>query len=293
MKCFRLYPMGFGFVLVSALSMTNLLSAPPSKGGAQEKKDDQKIQANRQDVNEMEKKLQNDAKAIKAAETEARKLQDVVAESKTALDKTTKQTEEWIAKNIGIPEAIEKQRKAQAAYDEATKPLIDSMRTNPKYAPLAQRVEAAVKTLKELSGRTDLEEAAKQQLQSAANKEIADWRYAQTSFLDSSSELKVPKETLLAAQKHLSELRSQMKKQLDNHPDVRNAEKKWTKAKTDREKAAAEVAALYRKAAIDKNRLLAEKSQLSKSIMQDKANDNKNNKNNNNDKNNNKNKGKK
>ncbi len=289
MKFFKLRSTGFCFVLVSALSATSLFSAPNNKNNTQEKKDDQKIQANRQDVNELEKKLQNDAKAIKAAETEVRKLQEVLVEAKTSLDKVTKQTEEWIAKNLGIPEAVEAQRKAQTAYDEATKPLIASMRTNPKYAALAQRVEAASKTLKELNGRTDLDESARQ-LQSAANKELSDWRYAQTNFLDSCSELKVPRETLLAAQKRLSELRSQMKKQLDIHPDVRNAEKKWTKAKTDREKASAEVAELYKKAAVDKNRLLAERSQLSKSIMQDKANDNKNKNNNNN---NNKNKGKK
>jgi hypothetical protein len=278
-----------GLILVSLLSANSVLAAQNNKNNAQEKKDDQKIQENRQDVNEMEKKLQNDAKAIKAAEAETQKYQSMLTDAKTNLDKVTKQTEEWIVKNLGIPEAIEAQRKAQTAYDEAAKPIIDSMRTNPKYAALAQRVEAATKTLKELSTRTDLDAAAKQQLQSAANKEIADWRYAQTNFLDASSELKTPRETLLAAQKRLSELRSQMKKQLDNHPDVRNAEKKWSKAKEDREKAASKVAELYKKAAIDKNKLIAERAQLSKSIMQDKANDqkkNNNKKNNNNNKNN-------
>jgi hypothetical protein len=274
-----------GWILVSLLSANSVLVAQNNKNNAQEKKDDQKIQENRQDVNEMEKKLQNDAKAIKAAEAETQKYHSMLTDAKSNLDKVTKQTEEWIVKNLGIPEAIEAQRKAQTAYDEAAKPVIDSMRTNPKYSALAQRVEAASKTLKELSTRTDLDAAAKQQLQSAANKEIADWRYAQTNFLDASSELKTPRETLLAAQKRLSELRSQMKKQLDNHPDVRNAEKKWSKAKEDREKAAARVAELYKKAAVDKNKLIAERAQLSKSIMQDKANDQKKN---NNKKNNNK-----
>lgn len=269
-----------GLILASLLSANSILAAPNNKNSSQEKKDDQKIQANRQDVNELEKKLQNDAKAIKAAESEVHKLQSLLTDAKNNLDKVSKQTEEWIVKNLGIPEAIEAQRKAQTAYDEAAKPLIESMRTNPKYAALAQRVEAASKTLKELATRTDLDAAAKQQLLSAANKEIADWRYAQTNFLDTSSELKNPRETLVTAQKRLSELRSQMKKQLDNHPDVRNAEKKWSKAKEDREKAAAKVAEQYKKAALNKNKLIAERAALSKSIMQDKANDNKNKNNN-------------
>ncbi len=273
-----------GLIFTSLLAANSILAAPNNKNNSQEKKDDQKVQANRQDVNELEKKLQNDAKAIKAAEAEVQKLQSVLTDAKTNLDKVTKQTEEWIVKNLGIPEAIEAQRKAQTAYDEAAKPLIESMRTNPKYAALAQRVEAASKTLKELATRTDLDAAAKQQLQSAANKEIADWRYAQTNFLDTSPELKNPRETLVTAQKRLSELRSQMKKQLDNHPDVRNAEKKWSKAKEDREKAAAKVAEQYKKAALNKNKLIAERAALSKSIMQDKANDNKNNNRNNNKK---------
>jgi len=280
--------------ILSTVSIAGILFSSPSwaaqknkSNAAQEKKDDARVNDAKQDVNEAQKKIQGDLKEIKAAEVEERKSFEGMAAAKKAMDDTSKALENWISKNLRIPEAIEEQRSLQTAYDEATKPLIAAMKTNPKFMPLVERAANADKLLKSLPTNPELDEATRRQQHSAATKELADLRVTVSSHLDSLSELKYPKEKLVAAQTKLAELRLQLKKQLEMHPDLIAAEKKWNQSKESHGKDSQRVATLKRKATSNQSKLITEKSQLAKATMQDKQNDNKNN---NSNKNKNKNK---
>jgi hypothetical protein len=275
---------GASLVCLSLISQSYADANKKNNNAQQERRDTQKVDAARQDVSEAEKKFKADAKELDGAAAEVRKAQVNLTEAKKNLDAVNPQTERTLGDKLGIPAAVEEQRKAQLAYEQYSKPLIASMRTNPKYAALAQRAEAAEKSLKELAANSELDIAAKQSLQSAASKELSDWRYAIDNFLSASTDIKPHKDRLTAAQTKLTELRSQMKKQFDNHPDPRKAEKQYTQAKADKDKAEKQLAALQQKLGNERNKIAAEKAQLSKAIMQDKKNDqnNRNNKNNNN-----------
>jgi len=285
----------FVFVLGVAVIATGSVAfsaqkAKNNNNSAQERKDDANVQNKRQDVSTAEKKMQADVKEIREAEVEAKKSLDAIATAKKSMDETSGRLERWISQNLGIPEAIEAQRAALAAYDETSKPLLAAMKTNPKYMPSIERAEKANGLLKSLATDTQMDEATRKQQQSQAAKDMSDWRNTMSSYLESLPELKYPHEKLVTAQKKLAEIRSQMKKQLEVHPDLKAAEKKWTQAKEAHEKDKQKIAILKGKAASDQNKLVAERAQLAKAAMQDKQNNNKNNKNNNNNKNKNKNK---
>jgi hypothetical protein len=247
------------------------------KPSAQEKKDAQRIQEAKKDLSEAQKKMQGDIKVMRGAEAEAKKSFEAIATAKKAMDETTSRIERWISQNLGIPEAIEAQRSLQSAYDEAAKPLIASMKTNPKYMPLVERASKAEALLKSLPNNTEIDEATRKQQQSAAAKEMSDLRATVSTYLESLSELKYPKEKLVTAQNKLAELRQQLKKQLEAHPDVQAAKKKWEKSKDDHDKELQQLAAARRKAVADESKIIAERAQLAKANMQDKMNDAKNN----------------
>jgi sugar diacid utilization regulator len=262
-----------------AFSTSSSAAQKGNNNSAQEKKDAARIQAAKKDLNEAQKKMQNALKDVREAEAGAKKSFEAIATAKKSMDETTGRLERWISQNLGIPEAIESQRSLQAAYDEATKPLIAAMKTNPKYMPLVERASKAEALLKSLASNTELDSATRKQQQAAAAKEMADLRATVTTYLDSLSELKYPKEKLVAAQSKLAELRLQLKKQLEAHPDVLAARKKWEKAKDDHDKDAQKFASAKRKAAADDSKIAAERAQVAKANMLDKKNDANNNKN--------------
>ena len=107
-----LHPLGIVAALLIASNVSTVHAAQKGKSNnsAQERKDDAKVQAQRQDVNEAEKKLQAASKEYKAAESEAKKSLEAVATAKKAMQETSERLTSWISKNIGIPEAIEAQR---------------------------------------------------------------------------------------------------------------------------------------------------------------------------------------
>ncbi len=260
-------------------------SSAQNKNNPQERKDDRKVASAREDVNEIEKRLQGNMKELKAADAELRKLHDKIVDAKKEVDAVRKKTEQDVAYKLRINETIEEQKKAVAAYEEASKPLVAAMRTNPKYSALAQRVDAAEKALKDLNARTDVDDTTRQHLQSQSSKDLADWRYNVKSYLDSAPELRTQRDKLLAVQAKLADSRHQLKLQVDAHADVRNAEKKYDKAKQDEEKAKTAFASKRQKVLSDQSKLVAERGQLAKAMAQDKQN---NNNNNNKNKNNNK-----
>jgi hypothetical protein len=257
-----------------------------NKNAAQEKKDDARVKNARQDVSSAQKKIDSVLKELAAAKKEAENSFEAIATAKKAMDDTSNRLERWISQNLGIPAAIEAQRTAQAAYDEAAKPMIAAMKANPKYLPLVERADKADKFLKSLPTNTVLDETTRRQQESAALKELADLRSTVSSYLESLPELKYPREKLVAAQTKLAELRGQLKKQLELHPDLMSAEKKWSQSKVLHEKNKGRLATLGRNLAAEQSKLAAERAQLSKATMQDKQNDNKNNSKNNKGKNN-------
>lgn len=262
--------------LGAALLSPKLLCAQNGKNNnkSQERQDGQRVQAARQDISEVEKRLQAELKGVKASEAELRKFHEVLKDAKTTWDAIRNETERTLSDQLRLPAAIETQRKAQAAYDEATGPIVASMQANPKYSDLFSKAIVAEKSLKELSGNTTLDAAKADQLRSAASKILSDWRYARDRYLESHPDLKDERTALTEAQAKLIDIRSLLKKQLDAHPDPKVAERNYEKAKTDVDRAEAALAASRRKFVSEQSKLASERMQLSKAIAQDKKNDN-------------------
>jgi hypothetical protein len=257
----------------------------PNNAG-QERKDDAKVQSERQDINEAEKKIQADLKELRAAELEAKKSAEAFTKASKAKNETIDNLERKLGEKLGLPKANEAQRAAQLAYDEASKKWLEAMKTNPKYMEAIEKAGRASATLKSLASTPNPDESIQKQQQTQAASDMAEWRSTLSSYLASISELNPVRDKLATAQKKLADLRTQLKQQVESHPELKASEKNRLQAKEETEKDEQKVATLRRKAASDQSKLLAEKSQLAKAIAQDKQNDNKNN-NKNDNKNNN------
>jgi len=257
-----------------------------ASNAARERKDNAKVQNERQDINEAEKKIQADLKELRATEAESKKSAAAFADSSKAKNETIDRLEKTLGEKLGIPRANEAQRVAQLAYDEASKPLLEAMKTNPKYMPAIEKAGQASVVLKSLATEPQQNESLRKQQQTQAASDMAEWRSTLSSYLASISELNPTREKVASSQKKVAELRAQLKQQVDSHPDLKASEKERLQAKDVNEKDEQKVATLRRKAASDQSKLMAEKSQLAKAIAQDKQNDGQN-KNQNNNKNNN------
>ncbi|MCY2973481.1 MAG: hypothetical protein NTW52_02310 [Planctomycetota bacterium] len=249
----------------------------PAKA-AKERKDDAKVQNERQDINEAEKKIQASLKELRTAELEAKKSAEAFTTSSKAKNETTNRLEKTLGEKLGLPKATEAQRVAQLAYDEATKPWLEAMKQAPKYSSEIEKAARAASTLKSIAAESQPDESSRKQ-QAQAAIDMAQWRSTVSSYLESVSELNPAREKLAAAQNKLVDLRLRLKQQVESHPDLKASERERIQAKEANEKDELRVATLRRKAVSEQGKLLAEKSQLAKAIAQDKQNDSKNNNN--------------
>jgi hypothetical protein len=258
-----------------------------ASNAATERKDDAKVQNERQDINEAEKKIQASLKELHAAELEAKKSAEAFTNSSKAKNEVVERLEKSLGEKLGLPKASEAQRAAQLAYDEASKPWLEAMKQDPKYSSEIEKAGRAASTLKSIAAESQLDESfRKQQAQAAID--MAQWRSTVSSYLASVSELNPAREKLAAAQNKLVDLRSRLKQQVESHPDLKASERERIQAKEANEKDELRVATLRRKVASEQGKLLVEKSQLTKAIAQDKQNDGKNNNKNSNQKKNDK-----
>lgn len=292
MRHLPILPLAFLLSLAAVLPLSSGGLAA-QKGNAanagRERKDDAKVQSERQDINEAEKKIQASLKELRAAELEAKKSSEAFTTSSKAKNETINRLENTLGEKLGLPKANETQRTLQLAYDEATKPWLEAMKKDPKYSSAIEKAGRAAAILKSIAVESQPDESMREK-QSQAAIDMAQWRSTVSSYLASVSELNPAREKLAAAQNKLADLRSRLKQQVESHPDLRASERERIQAKEASEKDEQKVASLRRKAASEQGKLLAEKSQLAKAIAQDKQNDgkNNNNKNNNQKKNDNK-----
>jgi len=280
------------FLASVAIALLSSDAVAVQKGNAsnagKERRDNAKVQNERQDINEAEEKIQADLKELRAAEAESKKSAEAFTNSSKAKNETIDRLEKTLGEKLGILMANEAQRVAQLAYDEASKPLLEAMKTNPKYMPAIEKAGQASVILKSLATEPQQDESLRKQQQTQAASNMAEWRNTLSSYLASISELNPAREKVASSQKKVAELRAQLKQLVDSHPDLKASEKERLQAKDANEKDEQKVATLRRKAASDQSKLMAEKTQLAKAIAQDKQNDgqnkNQNNNNNNNQK---------
>ncbi len=291
MRPLTVFPLAFLLAIAALLPLSSdglAAQKGNSANAAKERKDDAKVQNERLDINEAEKKIQASLKELRAVEIEAKKSSDAFVSSSKARNETIKRLEKTLGDKLGLPKASETQRAAQLAYDEATKPWLEAMKKDPQYSTAIEKAGRAAGILKSIATESQPDESLREQ-QAQAAIDMAQWRTTVSSYLASVSELNPTREKLAAAQNKLADLRSRLKQQVESHPDLKASERERIQAMDASEKDEQKVATLRRKAASEQSKLLVEKSQLSKAIAQDKQNDGKsNNKNNNQKKNDNK-----
>jgi len=223
-----------------------------------ERKDDAKVEDQRQDVNEAAKKIETDLKEVRDAELAEKKSYEAVTEASKAKQVTSDRIERMLGERLGIATANEAQRTAQNAYEKASAPLIEAMKHDPKHAGAFSNAQRAELLLQSLALDTKIDDETRRQEQAVASKEMADWRVTVNSHLSSQTELEPWKERLVLAQKRVAELRSMLSQQLDIHPELKASERERQRAKETHERDTQRVSAVRRKVASDQSKLMAE-----------------------------------
>ncbi len=145
-------------------------------------------------------------------------------------------------------------------------------------------------SLLQLNQRSDLSAEEKRTQLDALSKRIKAPTDMKQTALDTVPALKPLKERLVTLQTKLDQQRDAVRKAVENSTEAREAERKWELAKKEHVTAQTKVEELKRQLISQQQKLVSEKAQLQRAMMQDKQNDQKNNNNNNRNNKNNKNK---
>jgi hypothetical protein len=179
------------------------------------------------------------------------------------------------ARRLGLGVALSAQAAAQQSFEQATKPVLQSLQSEVEYREAVKVAMAAEKKIATASQDPTLSSVERQSQVSAAQTDIA-----RLKGMEQEAFAKHPEVSLLMAQRDaalqkLSQLRAEWRAAVEQSSEVQAAERKWEQAKALHDKALDRVANLKKKLAADQVKIAKQRVELQKATLQDKANDQK------------------
>ena len=270
-------------ILVISFASSTLLAINQQRGNnnsknaksTQERRDDAKIKSEQEDVSQAQNRLQTDSKEFRQAEAEAQKSLVAVVEAKKAYETTEERTEETHGRRLGLANAMTLESAAQSAFENGVQPVLLALQQQVEYRNAANSAKAAEQELTQLTKNQSLSPTDRELQSKAAQVDIKRVKTMEQEAIVGVPETRKLKEQRDAAIQKLAQLRAEIRAAVSASSEVQAAELKWEKAKKSHEKDLAQVVGMKKKFAADQAKLAAEKVQLQKANMQDKANDQK------------------
>ena len=219
--------------------------------------------------------MQTDSKEFRQAEAEAQKSLVAVVEAKKAYETTEERTEETHGRRLGLANAMTLESAAQSAFENGVQPVLLALQQQVEYRNAANSAKAAEQELTQLTKNQSLSPTDRELQSKAAQVDIKRVKTMEQEAIVGVPETRKLKEQRDAAIQKLAQLRAEIRAAVSASSEVQAAELKWEKAKKSHEKDLAQVVGMKKKFAADQAKLAAEKVQLQKANMQDKANDQK------------------
>jgi len=247
-----------------------------NKNSAQEKRDDQRIKKEKEDVKEAQDKLKNDQKDLQEAQ---KALGDAEAKEKAArqkLDEVRKRIEAKAESGSGIDNALAAQEAAKKSYDAAAAPVLKSLKATPAYQAAAKKVADADARLKAIRADESLSAETKRKEISQASKDKLATNELEQTALESDSSANSARAKLADAQDRVNQIRAKIRHQIDSDPEIKSSLQAMRSAADATEVAGQKIQRIRDKIAADQAKLAREQQQVKQAEAADKANDNKN-----------------
>jgi colicin import membrane protein len=247
-----------------------------NKNSAQEKRDDQRIKEEKEDVKEAQDKLKNDQKDLQEAQ---KALGDAEAKEKAGrqkLDEVRKRIEAKAESGSGIDNALAAQEAAKKSYDAAAAPVLKSLKATPAYQAAAKKVADADARLKAIRADESLSAETKRKEISQASKDKLATNELEQTALESDSSANSARAKLADAQDRVNQIRAKIRHQIDSDPEIKSSLQAMRSAADATEVAGQKIQRIRDKIAADQAKLAREQQQVKQAEAADKANDNKN-----------------
>lgn len=267
------------FVCLVTLVMTSLFTsvslAQNNKGkSAQEKRDDQKVQNEKQDVKQAQGKLKDDQKELQDALKVVAEAEEKEKAARQKMDEARKRIGAKHEQSSGIGQALADQDAAQKKYDEAAAPVLKALKEKPEYQAAAQKVAEADARLKTIRADETLAADAKRKAITQASKDKLATSELEQTALEGDSSAKSARAKLADAQARVTDIRNKVRNLIDADQEIKSSRQAMRAAADATEVAGQKMQRIRDKVAADTAKLGREQQQVKQATAQDKANDN-------------------
>lgn len=256
----------FGFLSLCLLPSTIAVAAKPN---SQEKRDDQRVNAARNDVAEAQRKLAEESKDVREAAAALQKALAEAAQEAKRVSESRLESERRIAQREGLDAEQAAVLEARTRFESASRPVLDRLQATAEYQA-AKAAAAAARGKLEAGDPPDA--AALREAMFVPGK-------LEQAALSADTETSKLRTAMDERAKRLAELRTRIHEAVDSDSDVRRGLERLIAAKAVAEKAERTLAAERARALAAIVKLQQEEAQLRQAISQDKKNDQKNKKN--------------
>jgi hypothetical protein len=245
------------------LLLTTLAVADNKPKGSQERRDNQRVNAARDDVAEAQRKLVEESQDVREAAAALVKANAAASDVARQVAEARAAAEQRHGERVGLERAIEVVAAAQAAVDAASKPVLDALRARPEFVE-AQRAAAAARAKLEAGDPPDA---------AALRETVLVPSRLEREALAADAESARTKESLNRELEKVAALRTSIRDAVESDSDTAKALGRLKAAKDVVEKAEQHLAEERRRALAAIIKLNQERAQLQQAVNQDRKND--------------------
>lgn len=276
-------PTRFSLLVVIALALvgtSEALAYAPKKGktnSAQEKKDDAKVKQQTEEAQRVQKQLQDEMKNLNDAERKLAQAQAKLKSEGNEERSTRERVEQTQGRSLGIDKSLEQQSAAKKAYEEASEPILKTLKESAAYKSAKVRSEKGHEELKKIRSMEGLSFDDRKRMEAAATANALAMANVEKEALQADPKVMSLKEKYDDAAERVAQLRGRIKQMVDSDSAVKTAHQSTNKARESVEAEERHVAQLRQKVAATRAKLARETQDVAQAKAADKANDNKNN----------------
>ena len=237
---------------------------------AAERRQDEKLKDQKQDVKKAQNEVKDEAKELSAAQQKLLQAQAKENETRHQLEVARQRVESEHKSSLGLDSALAEQTREQEALDAAKTPILQALKAKPEYQTAQERVAVAKARSKALrDGDESLSEEARQKALAETSRDKLAVKELEQAAIAAEPKLKPLRDNLANAQEKVAHLSAKLKEKVDADSEVQSGLKSLKNAMKQTALAKAEVAKESQELSGDQAKLSKEQAQFNNA----KAND--------------------
>lgn len=265
----RLAPLGLAILTSLCFCESASAQVKYTSKSAAEKRQDEKLKEQKQDVKKAQNLVKDEAKQLSAAQQALRQAQAKENEARHHLEEARKRAESQHKSSLNFDDAVAEQARAQEAFDDAKVPILKAFQGKPEYKAAQDRVEAAKARSESIRDDSSLSEEARQKALAEAIRDKLAVKELEQSTVDGERKLKPLRDKLADAHDNVARLHAKVNEAVEADTEVKSALRSLHNAMKQTAQAKAEVVKESQDLAGDQARLSKEQAQLDKAKIND------------------------